>query len=162
MDDSRFDELCNAFEKELERSFTAYFDLLLRDAGTFDILAKGGEIKSGMTYDAYMQSLAAQIMWLYPDGSTSQFEPLDKQIWTELDPVGNVIRKWQWDRAHGQWYDITHAPTVNPFTGSATYGYSSSQANPIDGIKKVKCECGSDAVGSPRHSHYCPKYNPKQ
>ena len=30
--------------------------------------------------------------------------------------------------------------------------------NQDDEKPEVKCECGSDAVGSPRHSEWCPKY----
>lgn len=24
----------------------------------------------------------------------------------------------------------------------------------------IKCECGSDSLSSPNHSHYCPKFSP--
>jgi hypothetical protein len=30
------------------------------------------------------------------------------------------------------------------------------------GGKDVKCECGSTALGSPQHSHYCPKFVPNK
>ena len=117
----------------------------------------------------FAQSLAAQIMWLWPDGSTSQWEPTDGKIFIEFDKSGNKVREWQWNSAHGQWYDITTPSSVNPFTGAKSkISFNGKEVDYGDNVsvkitpKEIKCECGSDAVGSPKHSRYCPKYDPKQ
>ena len=45
----------------------------------------------------------------------------------------------------------------NSITHPADFGVSICNSCPQE--KEIKCECGSESVGSPRHSTWCPKFS---
>ena len=94
-------------------------------------------------------------LWFYPDGSPSTVEPSDGQvffIWgvNKADPK----ECWQWDSKGQQWLDVT-AISVGPDLDLVEEFDRMVEL----GRKSKKCECGSESVGSSRHSSYCPKWS---
>jgi hypothetical protein len=78
----------------------------------------------------------------WPDGVKRQ-EPCDGfSYWVGTD-------LWMYDKSKSQWFRIN---TVKSFKSEEAIETS----NPLD-LSLNKCECGSEAVGSNRHSHRCPK-----
>lgn len=114
--------------------------------------------------------------WHMPDGSKTATKPSDGQTWSRFDSSGAEIEKWQWEGTKDCWVNVSSGRPNKQNT--ATYVIP-SQPRPIDldnygesgymfgeyhskvahAIKK--CECGSEHVGSPRHSSWCSKYDPR-
>lgn len=90
-------------------------------------------------------------LYLYPDGTRSTKAPLDKEIFYYTPPGSHGMvtpSVWQWDEQKQQWFDVTF------------YGSSPDKRYPlVSPNTSIKCECGSDSVGSPRHSQWCPKHD---
>jgi hypothetical protein len=109
-------------------------------------------------------------MYWYPDG-TSGAKPSDGQVFYVYDSQQNVKSIWQWDDLKQQWFDITNnnKPLSPPtyVVGSVHRGYPTlpKSITDLDNLEimfgygdELKCECGSDKCGSPRHSTWCKKF----
>ena len=83
-------------------------------------------------------------VWIYPDGSTSSVEPSDTQMFFIWDANKAYPKAcYQYDKKNQIWLDVT----AN-FERMIELGKQSK-----------KCECGSESVGSSRHSSWCPKWS---
>lgn len=85
------------------------------------------------------------IVYTYPDGSKKARRPRDGEkfcVWCNVDQEERV---WQWDGFKDRWYDITLEDSFNKLIK-------------ID-LEEDKCECGSEKVGSPKHSTWCKKWS---
>lgn len=89
-----------------------------------------------------------------PDGSPAPGRPSHGQIFYEFDPnqMGAIKAKWEWDDQLEQWFLIT----PDPFD---SFEYISLP--PLE-IVEIICECGSESIGSNKHSGWCKKYRPGQ
>jgi hypothetical protein len=105
--------------------------------------------------------------YTYPDGTKSSRRPKDGEFYVKTDPsTGAVESTWQWDDVLGQWFNTSSGKPNQHNT--KTFVMENLQ---FDGIfieydeNKIrlwgaKCQCGSEAVGSPKHSHWCDKFDP--
>ena len=91
-----------------------------------------------------------------PDGTKGYRRPSDGEIFN-LTKNGVVESTWQWDDLHEKWYNISSGKPND--TNTATFP-------PIwdkdFNTSLKKCECGSEAVGSPKHSSWCQLYDNRQ
>lgn len=94
-------------------------------------------------------------VWIYPDGSTSSVEPSDTQmffIWGANKAYPKF--SYQYDKKNQIWLDVTantgpsDLDLIKEFEGMIELGKQSK-----------KCECGSESVGSSRHSSWCQKWS---
>lgn len=122
--------------------------------------------------------------YLYPDGTRSSRKPKDGEVFY-ITKNGSVESTWQWDDMLMQWFNVssgkatkantaTHVVPTGVFVDPNPVGdpdllkkqFDEAMNNIKDAFKtpivwdRPKCECGSDAVGSPRHSSWCCKYDP--
>jgi hypothetical protein len=100
--------------------------------------------------------------YLYPDGTRSSRKPKDGEIF-QLTKNGSVESTWQYDDLLSQWFNIssgkpTKANTATHVVPEIKYTFAGTGLD--ISWDKPKCECGSEAVGSPRHSSWCCKYDP--
>ena len=102
--------------------------------------------------------------YVYPDGHTNIFRPADGQTFIEWGPNQNPIKNWIWNDFKEQWIDITIY--INPNSGSNWARGANQELE--DNIAKEfehliseisECECGSDKIGSSKHSNWCKKYS---
>lgn len=101
------------------------------------------------------------IVYVYPDGTRSPCRPTDGEIfrYTQHNET------WQWDDFLGQWFNISsgtpNAHNTRTHVVPAVYPYQEpdwEQLYPIPDYAENKCECGSESVGSSKHSDWCKKY----
>lgn len=103
-------------------------------------------------------------VWIYPDGTTSTTKPQDGAIQAVLDQSSQTFRYFKWDENRGQWLDVTYqaqASANNPGYGVYINGKKIETVEEISitvDYKKNKCECGSEAAGSNKHSQWCVKW----
>lgn len=109
-----------------------------------------------------------------PDGTKTTNRPKDGQVWTKWDANQNPIETWQWDDFLCQWFNISSGKPTQHNTKTFAINCPMDLDNleldddwrkdkaTITKISTFKCNCGSEAVGSPRHSHWCDKYEPAQ
>lgn len=98
----------------------------------------------------------------YPDGSKASREPGDGEVFYIWDANQQPKSVWQWDGVTQQWHNITGITAAG---ADPSYGYSFSIDLPegmeidLDRLQQtVKCECGSEKIGSNQHSSWCPKH----
>ena len=103
--------------------------------------------------------------YIYPDGSMSHNKPVNGDTYAVPDPsYSGGWAMWAWSDSKGQWINITNnsanlripanlAAYINVDIGSSGKSYKE-----LVEAKKTKCECGSEKIGSNRHSDYCPKH----
>lgn len=99
-------------------------------------------------------------LWFYPDGNPSTVEPSDGQVFFVWD-TNKVHPKecWQWSANRQQWLDVTASGSY-PLSMDDSFDLAEEFERMVElGKQSKKCECGSDSVGSPRHSSYCPKWS---
>lgn len=105
-------------------------------------------------------------IWVMPDGTKTVHRPKDGVVVLNTDPNTGLDVYWQWDDCSVSWFNVTTGPTTNHNTATFIVPPYQKDGYHLDNdfeIKKTpKCECGSDAVGSPRHSSWCQKYDSKQ
>lgn len=105
-------------------------------------------------------------VWTMPDGTKTVHRPKDGAVVLNTDPNTGLDIYWQWDDFKESWFNVTTGPTTNHNTATFIVPPYQKDGYHLDNdfeIKKTpKCECGSDAVGSPRHSSWCQKYDSKQ
>lgn len=88
--------------------------------------------------------------WKYPDGTVSTGEPVDGQIFFESNmQIGNPVRSWQWNARRQQWLDITYNKQPQDEVLDIKFEIASAS----------QCECGSEKVGSNKHSNWCRKFD---
>lgn len=111
----------------------------------------------------YPFPFGAPQVWLFPDGTKSTTKPKDGQTCSNTDPMTGNFIEWVWDDVKQQWF------VKNPLNPIYTYKVVYNPKIEFHDVKitigdlpEVKCDCGSHAVGSPRHSTWCKKYDPKQ
>lgn len=96
--------------------------------------------------------------YCYPDGTVSVTEPADNQIFYIWDVNATYPREvWQWSTKRKQWLKLT------PQYGSQNK-LVEDDLNLVQEFERlvkesVKCECGSEAVGSSQHSSWCQKWS---
>lgn len=113
--------------------------------------------------------------YTYPDGTQSVNRPKDGQTYHTLNPDGSLGATWQWDDFKEQWFNISSGkPTPQNTATFVPQPIQFFDPKDLDNFENIaidwafqegfsvalKCECGSDAVGSPRHSNWCRKYDP--
>ena len=98
--------------------------------------------------------------WVYPDGTLSSVEPSDTQMFF-IWGINKAYPKecWQWDSKGQQWLDVTANSVGQPSIGDNFDLVKEFERMVELGKKSKKCECGSESVGSSRHSTYCPKWS---
>lgn len=103
--------------------------------------------------------------YLYPDGTQSTAKPSDGQIFCIWDHNQVVETVWQWEDTQSKWIDVT----VNNPKGSSSgaryinipdFDLVKEFERLVDEGNSIKCECGSEKLGSPKHSTWCIKFNP--
>lgn len=99
--------------------------------------------------------------YTYPDGTDSSRRPKDGEHYIKTNPItGQVESTWQWDDLLGQWFN-TSSGKPTPYN-TVTFVIRDNMPiyhTPITvTISDLKCQCGSEAVGSPKHSNWCDKY----
>lgn len=95
----------------------------------------------------------------YPDGMVSVGEPTEGQVFF-LWGTNAIHPKevWQWDSKQKQWLDVTAS------SGLFLINEENDSFNLVEEFERMvkegnKCECGSEAVGSNRHSSWCKKWS---
>lgn len=88
--------------------------------------------------------------YAYPDGTQSTSPPSDGQVFIEWDHNKKPKRTWQYDDLLKQWFDIHNLSSEAEFDLVKEFERLIGEGH--------KCECGSDKVGSPKHSTWCPKH----
>lgn len=104
--------------------------------------------------------------YTYPDGTKSIRRPKDGEIFRVWDPVDQNETVWQWDGYKVSWYNITNKQTPKVVTGSTVKvflnGIELEMAGDVSydiSMDEPKCECGSEKVGSNKHSTWCQKWS---
>lgn len=120
-------------------------------------------ILSNITYQEYknMFQIQAQAQtYIYPDGTQSANPPSDGQIFIEWDQNQNPKRTWMWDDSASQWFDVTSpsSPAPNAMTDFDLVQEFDRLVAEGGVHLNDRCECGSDKVGSPKHSSWCPRH----
>lgn len=101
--------------------------------------------------------------WVYPDGNSSVRKPFDGEQFNDIK-TGDC---WAWDESKQQWfhsgYTLTYNSGNNPNVIFAGPGKITINGVELEGTvsittKDSKCECGSEAVGSSKHSNWCKKW----
>jgi hypothetical protein len=87
-----------------------------------------------------------------PDGTPLHSAPVDGQIFVEFyQGTNKAHRTWQWRTR----------PTV--FGRLSDWELIGENTDPNFALEphreEIKCECGSESVGSPKHSTWCKKFN---
>lgn len=114
--------------------------------------------------------------YIYPDGTKSIRKPRDGETYQAWDPSINDARVWQWDGYKNQWFDITKKQAPGSVTITLPPAPVMTGKNlkiTLNGVElkfegdcsynidaEYKCECGSESVGSSKHSTWCKKWNP--
>jgi hypothetical protein len=101
---------------------------------------------------------------IYPDGTKASRKPRDGEKFY-ITKNGVVESTWQWDDVMDKWVNISSGKPTKANTASyppsIKYTFAGTGLDiAIKDPKTAKCECGSEAVGSPRHSSWCCKYDP--
>jgi hypothetical protein len=92
-------------------------------------------------------------IWSYPDGTVSSVEPANTQmffLWGVNKHHPDSC--WQWNSKTQQWIDVTAATGPNDNL-DLVKEFERMVAEP------KKCECGSESVGSSKHSTWCQKWS---
>lgn len=109
-------------------------------------------------FQVSLQAQMAQQYYVYPDGTKGTNKPRDGQTYSTQDPSTGDITNWQYDGLQDQWCRVgggrmAGGPGIPGASSTIFVNWEPESAQP-------KCECGSDKVGSPKHSKYCKKFDP--
>lgn len=98
--------------------------------------------------------LSASQSWHMPDGTKTLNRPPDGTIVSQYDSKGGYTT-WQWDDHFEQWFNVSSGKPTAHNTRTFPVGFELT-------LKEFECECGSEAVGSSKHSSWCKKFDNKQ
>lgn len=113
--------------------------------------------------------LSPQRVYTYPDGTPCASRPKDGAKCVVSKPNSLLVDEWQWNHYKDSWI-----PTGNSYSYHAYYnaaaGYPGKivpdPPTPLEVLEagisakaSVKCECGSEKIGSQKHSSWCDKYS---
>lgn len=87
-----------------------------------------------------------------PDGTKTYYKPKDGQVFTTNDG-----EHWMYDGLYEQWLRKRSIPKRDDDPVHPDFEQDMALAK-----KQGPCECGAAKVGSPKHSSWCCKYDPKQ
>src|SRR5581483_310891 len=93
-----------------------------------------------------------------PDGNKITGRPAPGMIWTTSNGNGSYDQ-WMWDDPNTYWILVANcAPPTTFFSAPIKFVPISIIIEDLEAA--IKCECGSDKLGHPGHSHWCRKFAP--
>lgn len=95
--------------------------------------------------------------YIYPDGTTGFRRPRDGERFYLKDRVDGSISEWIWDGYAEQWFRKKDGTALSA-NFKIQYEFEDKEIKLHTNYVK-KCECGSEKVGSSRHSTWCAKYS---
>ena len=147
------EELYKEMVKQIELSFPRQLNL---EPGSV-LMTIIGVIAEQMCvlHEQIMQlQINAVQTWIYPDGTRSVNKPKDGEKFTlHTDPYNSD--EFVWSDSSSQWHRVAHNSTIKLEQAIEFVPISIT-------IEGAKCNCGSEKVGSPRHSDWCDRYDPNQ